>query len=108
MKMLAARSPLGRRPRLIHSGVARNLRQGVCKVAPPWYDSSLRGHARMKLQTCRDDLSYTNAPYCAQQLPRFLIFIEKINFKIKPSRYDFDRIIANVNTPKNEYVVADQ
>jgi len=28
-----------------------------------------------------------------------VIFIEKINFKIKPSPYDFDRIIANVNTP---------
>jgi len=41
------------------------------------YDSSLRGHARMKLRTCRNDLSYINAPYCAQQLPRFLIFIEK-------------------------------
>jgi len=52
----------------------------------------------MKLQTCRNDLSYTTAPYCAQQLPRFLIFIEKINFKIKPSPNDFDRIIANVNT----------
>jgi len=51
----------------------------------------------MKLQTC-NDLSYTNAPYCAQQLPRLLIFIEKINFKIKPSPNDFDRIIANVNT----------
>jgi len=48
----------------------------------------------MKLQTCRNDLSYTNAPYCAQQLPRFLIFIEKINFKIKPSPNDFGRIIA--------------
>jgi len=54
----------------------------------------------MKLQTCRNDLSYTNARYCAQQLPRFLIFIEKkIHFKVKPSPYDFDCIIANVNMP---------
>jgi len=53
----------------------------------------------MKLQTCRNDLSYTNAPYFAQQLPRFLIFIEKINFKSNLHPYDFDRIIANVNTP---------
>ena len=51
----------------------------------------------MKLQTCRNDLTYINAPYCAQLLPRFLIIIEKIHFKIKPSPYDFDRIIANVN-----------
>ena len=51
----------------------------------------------MKLQASRNDLSYINAPYCAQQLPRFLIFIEKIHFKIKPSPYNLDRIIANVN-----------
>ena len=70
------------------------------------YDSSLRGHARMKLQTCRNDLSYINAPYCAQHLPRFFIFIEKIHFKIKPSPYYFDRILANVNTPaKNINVI---
>jgi len=53
----------------------------------------------MKLQTCPNDLSYINALYCAQQLPRFLIFIEKIHLKIKPSQSDFDRIISNVNTP---------
>jgi len=53
----------------------------------------------MKLQTCRNDLYYTNAPYFPQQLPRLLIFIEKINFKIKPSPYDFNSIIADVNTP---------
>ena len=41
------------------------------------YDSSLRGHARMKLQTRRNDLSYTNAPFCAQQLSRFFLFLFK-------------------------------
>ena len=55
----------------------------------------------MKLQTCRNDLSYTNALYFAQQLPRFLIFIEKKStLKSNLHRTTSTDIIANVNTPK--------